>query len=366
MAVAGLLVVGLVAAMVVFFIPRNGTLVVTVAGPGNKSVDAVQVFVDGNKRCDTSPCRVTELSTGTHMVKVTAAGYQPTAEQGVKVATGEDAVLNVTLSRASEGTGVKVSADTIGSVKLYVDGKEIGPLPQELRDMTPGEHVIKIAGDRYEAWEKRIAVEEGQVQSIEPKLKVVKGLATIKAGTGAENARVLLVSGNERRPIPKLPIKIDITTDKPWSIVATKAGFEDFRKDISFRMERPKRPSPSTCSRRARRLSPRPRRHRRSDPVGGGTEKPEVGKPLSAEASRPRRGRRHRHPEHQQHPGLERDPRRQADGLDAQGRPQRTGGQPHGGVRPRRARPQVAGGERARGWVGYGGGEISLSEVSGG
>lgn len=280
LAVAGLLVVGLVAAMVVFFIPRKGTLVVTVAGPGNKSVDAVQVFVDGNKRCDTSPCRVTELDTGTHMVKVTAAGYQPTAEQGVKVATGEDAVLNVTLSRASEGTGVKVSADTIGSVKLYVDGKEIGPLPQELRDMTPGEHVIKIAGDRYEAWEKRIAVEEGQVQSIEPKLKVVKGLATIKAGTGADNARVLLVSGNERRPIPKLPIKIDITTDKPWSIVATKAGFEDFKKDISFQdgkaeetftidlFEKGKAPKPEA-----------PVATGGQTPVGGGTEKPEVGKP---------------------------------------------------------------------------------------
>ena len=234
LAVAGLLVVGLVAAMVVFFIPRKGTLVVTVAGPGNKSVDAVQVFVDGNKRCDTSPCRVTELSATTHMVKVTAAGYQPTAEQGVKVSTGEDAVLNVTLSRASDGTGIKVSADTIGSVKLFVDGKEIGPLPQELRDMAPGEHVIKIAGERYEAWEKRVAVEDGQVQSIEPKLKVVKGLATIKAGNGADGAKVLLVSGSERRPIPRLPIKIDITTDKPWSIVATRAGFEDFKKDISF------------------------------------------------------------------------------------------------------------------------------------
>lgn len=234
LAAAALLAIGLAAAMVLFFLPRSGTLVVTVAGPGNKSVDAVQVHVDGNKRCDTSPCRVAELSAGTHMVKVTAAGYQPTADQAVKVQTGEDAVLNVTLTRSSEGTGIKVSADTIGSVKLYVDGKEIGPLPQELKDMDPGEHVVKIAGDRYEAWEKRINVEEGQVQPIEPKLKVVKGLATIKAGTGADGARVLLVSGTERRPIPKLPIKIDITTDKPWSIVASRAGFQDFKKDITF------------------------------------------------------------------------------------------------------------------------------------
>ncbi len=235
LAAAAILAIGLIAAMVVFFIPRKGTLVVTVAGPGNKSVDTVQVLVDGTKRCDTSPCRVTELSSGTHMVKVTAAGYQATADQAVKVQTSEDAVLNVTLSRASEGTGIRVTADTVGLVKLYVDGKEIGPLPQELKDLAPGEHVVKIAGERYEAWEKRINIEPEKVQTIEPRLKVVKGLATIKAGNGAQGARVLLVSGNERRPVPnKLPIKIDITTDKPWSIIATRSGYEDFKQDISF------------------------------------------------------------------------------------------------------------------------------------
>ena len=100
--------------------------------------------------------------------------------------------------------------------------------------MSPGEHVIKVSGDRYEAWEKRVSVEAEQMVTLEPKLKVVKGLAVIKAGANATGAKILLVSGRERRPIPKLPIKIDITTDKPWSIVATRTGFEDFKKDIVF------------------------------------------------------------------------------------------------------------------------------------
>ena len=235
MAIAALLAVGLVAAMVVYFaMPRQGSMVVTVAGPGNKTVDAVQVFVDGAKKCDTSPCRVSDLSPGTHMVKVNAAGYQATADQAVKVEGGEEAVLNVTLAKSSEGTGVRVPAASSGLVKLYVDGKEIGPLPQELKDLAAGEHVIKIAGDRYEPYEKRITINPDEMQTIEAKLKVVKGLATVKAGDGADGARVLLVSGNERRPIPKLPMRIDITTDKPWSIVATKRGFEDFKKPIEF------------------------------------------------------------------------------------------------------------------------------------
>jgi serine/threonine-protein kinase len=109
---------------------------------------------------------------------------------------------------------------------------------------------------------------------------VVKGLATIKGGTGADGAKVLLVSGSERRPIPKLPIKIDITTDKPWSIVATKAGFEDFKKDISFQdgkaeetftvdlYEKGKAPKPEA-----------PVATGGQTPTGGTEKPPETGKP---------------------------------------------------------------------------------------
>ena len=51
------------------------------------------------------------------------------------------------------------------------------------------------------------------MQTIEPKLRVKKGLATIKLGDNAEGAKVLLVSGAERRPITQLPI-----TPQPLSV----------------------------------------------------------------------------------------------------------------------------------------------------
>ena len=101
--------------------------------------------------------------------------------------------------------------------------------------MTPGEHAVRIeGGERYEPWEKTIAVEADKMLTLEPKMKVIKGLATIKAGQNAQGARVLLVSGRERRPIPSLPIKIDIATSKPYSLVATRTGYNDFKQDIEF------------------------------------------------------------------------------------------------------------------------------------
>jgi hypothetical protein len=235
------LMIGLVALLLVgagagamFLMPKKGSMVLTVAGPGNKPVDTVEVYVDGAKKCDQSPCRVMDLPAGTHLVKVTAAGYQPTADQAVKVAGGDEAVQNISLTRASDGTGIRVTAEGRG-IKLSVDGKDIGPLPQELKDLSPGDHLVHLdGGDRYESFEKHVNVEADQMQTIEPKLRVKKGLATIKLGDNADGAKVLLVSGSERRPLPQLPITVDISVDKPYSVVASKKGFSDFEEKVAF------------------------------------------------------------------------------------------------------------------------------------
>ena len=219
---------------VIFLMPKKGSMVLTVSGPGNKPVDSIEVYVDGAKKCDASPCRVVELAAGTHLVKVSAPGYQPTADQAVKISSGDEAVQNIALTRASDGTGIRVTAEGRG-IKLSVDGKEVGPLPQELKDLSPGDHLVHLdGGERYESFEKHITVEADQMQTVEPKLRVKKGLATIKLGDNADGAKVLLVSGTERRPLPQLPITVDISVEKPYSIVATKKGFGDFEQRVAF------------------------------------------------------------------------------------------------------------------------------------
>lgn len=233
MVVAAAVVLG-VGAAAYALMPKTGSLVVSVSGPGGKAIDGVQVFVDGTPRCDTSPCQVTDLPRGVHFVKVSAAGYTTTAPKAVKINAGEESAENVELARGSDGSGLKVVAEGAG-LKLSIDGKDYGPLPQEIRDLSPGEHLVRIdGGERYESLEKKVTVEADKLTTLEPKLKVRKGLATIKAGANADGAKVLLVSGNERRPVPSLPLRVDITSDKPYSIVATKKGFADYKQDIVF------------------------------------------------------------------------------------------------------------------------------------
>jgi serine/threonine-protein kinase len=234
------LYLALVAALVVagvaawFLWPRTGSLVVTVSGPGNKPLDAVEILLNGNKKCASSPCTIDGLKADTYYVRAHAAGYQAMADIAVVVAPNGKAVQNLTLVRAL-GTGVKVYGEGMG-LKLYVDGREVGPLPQEIKDMEPGEHTLKVGGsERFEEFEKKITVEPETMQTIGPlKLRVLKGLATIVAGNGADGAKVILISGSERRTLPKLPITLDIPTNQPHTLVATRRGYDQFKLPIRF------------------------------------------------------------------------------------------------------------------------------------
>jgi serine/threonine-protein kinase len=222
------------AALLFVLMPRTGSLVVTVSGPGNKPLDAVEILVNGNRKCTSSPCTIEGIKADTYYVRATAAGYQAMADIAVVVAAGGKAVQNLTLVRAT-GTGIKVIGEGTG-LKLYVDGREVGPLPQEIKDMDPGEHVVRVAGsERFEPFERRITVEPEQMQTIGPlRLKVLKGLATIQEGPGADGAKVILISGSDRRTLPRLPITLDIPTNQPHTLVATKRGYEQVKLPIKF------------------------------------------------------------------------------------------------------------------------------------
>jgi hypothetical protein len=101
--------------------------------------------------------------------------------------------------------------------------------------MRPGAHKIRIeGGERYEPFEKDVSIEPEQMITLEPKLKVKKGLATIKLGSNAEGARVTLVEGDQRRPIPRFPIAVELEAEKSYSIVAEKKGYARFEKRIDF------------------------------------------------------------------------------------------------------------------------------------
>lgn len=210
---------------------RTGALILTVSGPGGQAVDHVEIQLDGEVVCESSPCKVESLSPEPHLVRAKAGGYEPTADQAVVIEAGKTNSHHVTLTTPVAKTGIKVTAAGDG-LKLYIDGQEVGELPQELDDMDPGEHIVKVGGNsRYQPWEDHVTVKRGEMTEIGPlKLTVDKGLVTIKAGSGADGARVSL----DGRRIQSLPSTIEMPADEEHELVARKSGYGTYRRTITF------------------------------------------------------------------------------------------------------------------------------------
>ncbi len=213
-----------------------GTLVINAADAQGKPVSGLEIYVDDAKRCDSSPCIVRDVAPGPHLVKVSAPGFDSPAPKAIGVEAQKSATLDLSLTAAKNAasTGVKVSGNQ-PNVKLWVDGKEIGTLPQEVKDLEAGDHKIRIAGsDRYAPMEKTVSVGKNEMVDLgNVALKVLKGKVMFQLGT--PGAKVYLVaSPTNRKEIPQFPIAIDFEPTDKYELVATAPGYEELRRPISF------------------------------------------------------------------------------------------------------------------------------------
>jgi serine/threonine protein kinase len=245
-ATASLVIAGGVGAF--FMYPKKGKVDIDVTDTIGNKVDEVEIYIDGTKRCDTRPCRV-ELEAGPRHIKVATRGGPTrfTDEKVIEVRAGESQSVALVVAQAVAQTGrasvaataslVRVSSTQPG-ITLFIDGKELGPLPQdaprEVKDVAAGPHTLKfVAGERYADLEKPITVEAGKSLDVSGiLLKVKKGAAKVSLNT--PGARVFLVSGKTRKELANLPRSVDLDTSEPWALEASKPNMVDFRQAITF------------------------------------------------------------------------------------------------------------------------------------
>lgn len=251
--ILGIISLVVVLGLAVFLLmPRKGQLKIDIKSATGGPIAKAEIYVDGQKKCDTAPCVVADLDPGTKNIKIIAPDFAP-LEQVETIEAGQEKVVLIPLFGGATAqptaspveqqqvTTLKIGGTQTG-VKVFVDGVEKGTLPFELKDIAPGSHKIRLeGGDRYEKLEQTVDVAAGQVKDLGPlKLKVLKGQVTLDLVT--EGANVSLVREDGKKTEKKLPasvwksppVKIDIDASEKWKLVAEKKGFDDFSQEISF------------------------------------------------------------------------------------------------------------------------------------
>jgi serine/threonine-protein kinase len=231
----GLIALAAVVGFAVYMaVPRTGRIVVNAADAKGASVDQVDVYLDGKKQCDTTPCTIDQVAATDHSIKVSAQGYE-TSMKSITLESRKTQTLDFALVGTANkaGTGIKVAGNQ-PSVRLFVDGRELGPLPQEVRDLAPGDHKVRFAGsERYAPVERTITVTKDEMVDLgQVSLRVLKGKVTVQLGT--PGAKVFIVTGTERHEVTPIPIALEIDTAKPARLEATKLGFNDYALPVTF------------------------------------------------------------------------------------------------------------------------------------
>lgn len=240
-----LVVLGLAAFLL---IPRKGQLKIDAKTATGGPIAKAEVYVDGNKKCDTVPCVVPDLEPGAKSIKIIAPDFAP-LEQTEMIEAGQEKVVVIplvggaaTASQPAAVTALKIGGDQKG-VKVFVDNIDKGGLPLDLTDITPGTHKVRLeGGDRYEKMEQTVEVAAGQTKDIGTvKLKVLKGQVTFELATDGADVKLIKEEGAKKteKKLPadlwkKPPVQVEFNPSERWKLIATKKGMPDFTQEIAF------------------------------------------------------------------------------------------------------------------------------------
>jgi serine/threonine-protein kinase len=150
----------------------------------------------------------------------------------VVVERGARAAHHVELGTARGDSGIRVSAEGT-DLRVFLDGRDVGAPPVDLKGLEPGVHVVRVVGpgDTYQAYEETIELRSGEVRTLGPvRLKVQKGTLTLEAGPGAEGAQVWV----DNQPISELPMVLDLAADKVHEVRASRPGHASFSEQVEF------------------------------------------------------------------------------------------------------------------------------------
>jgi hypothetical protein len=95
---SALVLVAMAAALVISLMPTTGGLRVELANADGVAPAKAEIFVDGQKKCDTEPCIIEGLSPGARTIKVLVPGVKTPATAIAIVNAGETSPIKVTVA----------------------------------------------------------------------------------------------------------------------------------------------------------------------------------------------------------------------------------------------------------------------------
>ena len=112
------------------------------------------IYLDG-KEVGTTPDTIRSIDQGTHEIEVHMEGYEKW-KRSVKVNVGKEKVLTALLQII---TGSAIIESTPPNASVFLDGKEVGKTPANLKYIVPGRRNVEVRMEGYRIWSESVDIE---------------------------------------------------------------------------------------------------------------------------------------------------------------------------------------------------------------
>ncbi len=168
---------------------------------------AADITIDGQPQNVKTPATITNLTAGSHEVKLTRTGYQDITKT-VTITAGNTTYLNVSLT-VLPGIGALEISSTPAGARVFIDGVDAQKVtPATITTLAAGEHTYRLALQGYSDASGKFMIEAGKTTPVSVTLKKAAAGAGTILGLGLLGAGVLgavVYASREKKPEYTLP-----------------------------------------------------------------------------------------------------------------------------------------------------------------
>ncbi|HSS01466.1 MAG TPA: PEGA domain-containing protein [Kofleriaceae bacterium] len=183
-----------------------------------------RAFIDGTDMGPV-PVDIKDVKSGEHIVQVKAPGSAP-SERHVTVTAGGSQIVKFDLNSEITGDqGVLKVVSTVPQALVFVDGAELGKVPQEKR-LSAGEHPVMVRLDGYKSFEQKVKVDPGKTVTVTAELKAVGRLRILSTPANA----TVMVNG---LPAGRTPLDTEVEVGE--TVVRIESpGYQAFEQTLTI------------------------------------------------------------------------------------------------------------------------------------
>jgi hypothetical protein len=210
----------------VFFALTKVSASIAIGWKEDKNIEGADAFIDGLPVGKAPMVKI--VTPGRHLVELKKPGFAPFAEW-VEAPDGKRTTINPTLNPLAVEPAtaiVRVLSDTPGA-RAWLDGVDMGPVPVDIKDIKPGEHIVGVKAPGYPSKEEAITLVAGQ--RVTRKFDLVAPVATGMLKIVAMNAGAeVFVDG---AALGKVPVQKVVPVGEHF-IVVKLAGHKNFEQRV--------------------------------------------------------------------------------------------------------------------------------------